>query len=242
MKSVREPLMVFALLILIYIFVSVAYSIDYTKANVVDSSNIQTNIKNLTLSYWGGIYANWGYTGKSGWHDYENIIIRRGESNYTIPFAEINEIKFYWNENPPSAEISLATGETLNGELLRLNDGHDWIFRGDTGYADFELDYRKTSRIIFGVSASSLPENQNSNSGNSQEKSYSQEGNTIHQAGDSNKYYQDIDNITNVENYYDYITNNKFSFAITFSLFGIGIALLSFAIKRKKSSSSEKSK
>ena len=242
MESALEIIKAIFVIVLINVFLSVAYCIDDSRATVIDSSNTQTNVDNLTLSYYGGIYNMWGYTGRSDWHDQEDIMIRRGDTNYTIPFVEINEIKFYWNEKPASAEISLVKGKTVTGELLRNNDGREWFFRGDTGYGDFEVEYRKTSRIIFDGSVPSSLYDQDAKTGYFPGKSDQQEGNSIHQEGNSNKYYQDINNITNIESYYNYITNNKFSFAVTFSLFSIGLALLSLAIKRHKSISSYKSK
>lgn len=185
------------------------------RATVIDSSINHTNINNFTMSYYGSIYTQYDTpTGMSGWHDYEDILIKRGDSEYTIPFEKIKEINFDWNIEPPSVEIILVDGEKINGETLRTNSSHDWYFRGQTIYSYFELELEKTTKIIF------------------------DKKNIVNPQSVDNEYYG-TNNIMNVKNIYNYITNNALNLGITFSVFALGATLLSFVFRRDNSKKSK---
>lgn len=235
-----------ALIVVMFIqLLDCTYGDENFKATVIDSSITHTNVNNFTMSYYGSIYTNYHiYTGQSGWHDYKDILIKRGDSEYTIPFENIKEIKFDWNTEPPSVEITIVDGEKINGETLRTNSSHDWYFRGQTSYSDFELELEKTTRIIFDDSSSALNKNFSlasiieSQDQYELDKSNDNEKNIVNQQSDDNEYYG-TNNITNVRNLYNYINNNAFNFGITFSLFALGATLLSYVFRRDNSKKSK---
>ena len=116
-------------------------------AMVVDVDGVETtNIHDLYLYYyseWGGPYMKY-YKEDSA----KSMLVRRGESDLTIPFTNIREMEFEWaetEEEKSTIMITALSGEKIKGEPLRVSH---WSFKGKTDFGDFSLSVKKTKKVM----------------------------------------------------------------------------------------------
>ena len=146
-------------LILIASLVLCQISAGGLDANVIDKWDSSFNIKNLTLSIEHlctnitqvkapecSSFSNFACRYNSGLDNYENILIKQGESRLTIPFKNIDKIEFNLKDNIPLASITTIDGKMITGENLRIDC---WYFRGDTPSGIFCLSSNDTKEIVF---------------------------------------------------------------------------------------------
>lgn len=115
-------------------------------ATVIDVNGVESsNIHDLYLYY----YTEWG--GYVRYYDSdtaESMLVRRGDSELTIPFSKIKEIEFKWAETVENSTVTVTTfsGEKMKGVPLRVSS---WSFNGETDFGDFKLSVRKTKKVMF---------------------------------------------------------------------------------------------
>jgi hypothetical protein len=97
-------------------------------ATVIDVNGVEnSNIHDLYLYY---------YTERWGCYDEdtaESMLVRRGDSELTIPFSKIKEFEFKWAETVENSTVTVTTlsGEKIKGEPLRVSS---WSFKGETDF------------------------------------------------------------------------------------------------------------
>ena len=117
---------------------------------LIDTSGFETNVYDLCLYYrTKGIIIS-----KKSKND---MLVRKGENKSTIPFSEIIEIEFAWdetNDENSTVTITKLSGEKIKGEPCRISN---WYFKGKTDFGDFKLGVDKTKKVIIKQPSSSLP-------------------------------------------------------------------------------------
>ena len=116
-------------------------SADEVVATVIDTAGSETRVYDMYLYYYkvSGMF----YKSDSA----KSMLVRRGESDLTIPFTNIREMEFEWaetEEEKSTVTITVLSGEKIKGEPLRVSH---WSFKGKTDFGDFSLGVHKAKKV-----------------------------------------------------------------------------------------------
>ena len=143
MRSEKIYVIVILLFAIAVLGIPQSVSADKKVVTVIDVNGVETKVYNLILyEYWG--YTSYGYS----YDSHYSMKIRRGESELTIPFRNIKEMKFEWSDSP-TVIITTLSGEKFKDDPFPGSESHKWVFEGETGFGDFALNLKSTKKVTF---------------------------------------------------------------------------------------------